>query len=192
MLTSNAVLALILTVAAPPGRSAHSRVEVAPDTYRLETRAEGLDRYRIVARAIAEASKGNLRMARILVTIAEHESSFRRDIHSCEKLGDRGHSYSVFQIRYGKKSKRGAAICGLDYDSTLRAARAAAKHVGRTSGQLCSSGPSCVAAFIRYSGLPRIVATTDPRYASKIAARARTYAATATPLPLPVWATLDG
>lgn len=188
MPTPNAVLAMILAVAAPPGASPHSVVEVAPYETRKETRAEGLERYRTIAKAIAVASRGSAELARVLVTIVEHESSYRRDIHSCQKLGDRGHSFSVFQLRLGKGSREGAAVCGLDYPATLRAARTAARRIGRRN--VCGAGPNCVGAFIRYSGLPREVVTSDPRYASKIVARGKTYAATATRRALPRWATI--
>lgn len=181
---------MLLTVGPLPGASQHSRIEVAPYEYRLETRAEGLQRYRTIARAIAEASQGSRQLARILVTIAVHESSLRRDIHSCAKLGDQGQSYGPTQIKYGRGSARGRSVCGIGYGPTLRAFRASARRVGRLNGSLCSRGPNCVDAFVRYSGLLWEVATTDPRYANRIAVRGKTWAATAAPRPLPRWATI--
>ncbi len=176
----------MLTVSAPPGRSFHSRVEVEPYEYRLETATEARVRYRTIARAITVASRGSRTMARILVSIAENESSLRRDIHSCAKLGDKGASYGPFQMKMGVDSKRGRALCGVGYPATLRAARAAAAHVGRWRGQLCGGEATCLNAFIRYSGLPRSVAETHPG----ILARGKTFARTAAPRRLPAWATI--
>lgn len=155
----------ILIVIAPPGRSPYSVVVAqqadpppcaeassplcrrpwwsdAHGSYvRVETAAEGLERYWTIARAIDAAAiefaadvSGRTALARRLITVAWHESGLRRDVHEgigAHAIGDEGRSYCLGQIMYGENSPVGRQLCGTDYDATLRCLRAVAFRLER-------------------------------------------------------------
>ena len=188
MLTKTA-LAMLLTIGAPPGRSHYSTIEddpyEEPGVTRLETPKEGLERYRTIAKAIAEASAGQRWLAAALATVAVHESSLRRDVHECSTLGDVGQSYTLFQVKLGRKSRKGWSLCGSDYASTLKAAKFAAgylKLARRGCTRDVGATPRCL--FGRYGGLSVAAARSHPG----VSKRASDYSKALNPLPLPDWA----
>lgn len=78
---------------------------------RPETFDEGLQRYWLIASAIAKQAKTDA-VAEYLITIARHESGWRRDVHAGEnhlpfraktKHEDRGMSWSLGQVMAGRK-----------------------------------------------------------------------------------------
>jgi hypothetical protein len=167
---------------------------------RIETYDEGLQRYALIAKSmeeVLESQKWNFpagRSWRYLVTIAFHESGFRRDVHSglgSAALGDcawrktekgkslipgscRSHGLFQFLFRdpkttvlYGYRSKH---VIGLDEGATKRAAMVAVRHLDRMYHYCRYRGPRPFAAciFATYGG---VSATKDPR----IQARLRTF-----------------
>lgn len=168
---ASTILAIMLSLA-PPGNSAYSQVSVAPGSEgsdvrpasespysRKETREEGTARYAIIAKAIDNVSDGNDEMARMLVTVAFHESGFRRDVHEgvgeasrgdCEwwngnkrvaayspgahRLAGSCRSSCLAQINLGNNrltdsGLRHKDLIGVDVDSTTRCMSEAAKRL---------------------------------------------------------------
>ena len=151
----------------------------AQEKYQGEPAAEARARYEVIARAIQDETRGDIRLAKFLLTVGKHESSFSRRVHSGKKKGDGGRSWGLFQIMCGHApisrvpaTKYAASdIVGVDYKSTRRAVDAAAGYL-RFAIRKCKGDPGCV--FRRYGGISK---THDPKIKKLIAARVRTYRA---------------
>jgi len=149
----------------------------AQEKYQGEPAAEARARYEVIARAIKDEVKGDMRLAKFLLTVGKHESSFSRKIHSGKKKGDGGRSWGLFQIMCGRYpvSKVPATkyqardIVGVDYKSTRAAVDAAAGYL-RFGIRKCKGDPACV--FRRYGGISK---THNPKIKKLIDARVRTY-----------------
>jgi hypothetical protein len=210
-----AILAAMLALQ-PPGASVYSRMVVAeehgapctedtilcePPTWSThhndwtiaETYDAGLERYRIIAEAVADVvfdpyrefewSTPNDAMWRYMIAIMFHESGFRADVHSGIGARARGdcqtkhgvrfcHSWCLGQILLGKRKLAktgwsGEDIIGTDIDSTRRCVATIADYVDR-SYRVCSRQllhrSSCV--FAVYGGMGP--ASNDRRIISRV------------------------
>jgi len=169
---------------------------------RTETYDEGVLRYATIAKSIhAELTDPDRGWSfpvgqswRFLVTIAYHESGFRRDIHSglgsaalgdCDWTGPRGkrkrvkgscRSHGLFQTLFDHPSRKrikgylARQIVGTSAERTRRQVFIAATHLDRLHAYCTSHGPrpfhGCV--FASYGG---VTGTSDAR----VQARVRTY-----------------
>lgn len=169
---------------------------------RTETYDEGVQRYAVIAHAIHEVMEEGEwkfpagRLWRYLVSIAYHESGFRRDIHtgygswaigdckwrkvdgpkSRERIPGTCRSHGLFQSLYDKPKRtrlfgfRAKDVIGADLASTKRATLVAAKHLDRIHRYCKHVGPRpfhrCV--FMTYGGV------SDPQD-KRIRLRAGTY-----------------
>ena len=139
---------------------------------RPETREEGLARYEVIAVAIATAAERDAptwapTMARLLTTIAAHEGSFRRDIHT--GIGAPG--IAVGDCAWGHRG----AIAGSCRSWCLVQVNRA-PHQRTPEGWLRHElGPAStpLAMFLAYGGL-RFAAPDSPA-GKRIAARVATY-----------------
>lgn len=126
--------------------------------YRGESETMAVKRYAGIAIAIDAVAKDDSRLARFLVTIAYHESSFRKDIQSGATRGDNGRSWGLYQFNIGlsrfylipNTELCAGDIVGLRYENTLAATWAAANFVGPII-EGCDGEPRCV--FMRYGGI---------------------------------------
>ena len=171
-MTSVIILALI-TFLVPPQ---HQK--------KRETIVEAKARYAVIAKAISAEAGADKTLALFLLSVARHESAFRRDIHTGTRRGDGGRSWGLFQIMCGPTTRspvpmpfsrgtiyRAGQIVGVDYASTRRAAHASAiwlrRHIRR-----CNGKAMCV--FKSYAGTSL---THTPTMRKKLAARVKTYRA---------------
>lgn len=143
------------------------------------------DRYARIAQAVAEEAKGDQRLAAFLLSIAKHESTYARAVHSGKKRGDGGRSYGLFQLQLPRmaihhtdvripdhpKGWRGKDIVGTDFESTRRAVWTAA-WVLRPKVKACHGNAECV--FRSYGGLPPRGAL-KPKVKERIDGRVETY-----------------
>lgn len=142
-----------------------------------ETETESKTRYATIAKAISDEAKDDKRLALFLLTIARHESSFSKAIHSGAKRGDQGRSWGLFQILCGRSENarvpgtkyKAKDIVGTDYESTLRAANATAIHI-RKFIKRCGGRPMCV--FKIYGGVGK---NPNKKTQKRLNARVRTY-----------------
>lgn len=164
-MTISTILALILLLV-PASRQTHND----------ETEADARVRYDTIADAVAHEAGTDERLGLFMLTVARHESTFRRDTHSGKHRGDAGRSVSIFQI----KCKRGDMarvpftdfrvheIVGVDIESTRNAASAVAT-ILRPRIKGCGGAPLCV--FKAYGGIagkpaPDVQARLDARVAT--------------------------
>lgn len=142
-----------------------------------ETEKAATTRYERIAEAISTESNDDKTLALFLLTVARHESTFRKDIHSGKQRGDAGHSWGLYQIRCGKDRNafvpgtkyRAHQIVGIDLAATKRATHAAAIWL-RPFIKKCKGNPMCV--FKSYAGLSK---TEDPKVKTRLKARVKTY-----------------
>ena len=195
---TTAVLAALVT-AQPPGKSIHSQVTVDADAppactspsllcrpprfnkkynafVRAETKAEGMLRYRIIARAIAKAAAKDRGLARLMVVVAAGESGLRRDVHLGLTRGDKGKSWGLFQQLGDKLGERRVhegwklnEIVGDDDKRTLRAATVAARQLKRARRVCRWRRKGCTPYGIYGGG----VAISDPRIQLRLRIEAR-------------------
>lgn len=95
---------------------------LVPPHFQADGEEQARERYATIAESIAALSD-DTDLTRYLLTIAKHESDFRRDIHSGDLRGDEGRSWGLFQILCGRDPD--AEVPG---DSGLRA-----RHIVGTS-----------------------------------------------------------
>lgn len=174
------VLTMMLTIGPPPGVSSHSVVEATgPDDrpcddarpacrapwldkkrgwLRVEQPAEGLKRYWTIARAVAAVAGKDEQLARILVVTLEGESSFRRDIHSGELLGDARQSWGPAQIKLGVRPERKTiegwradSLIGIGYQPTWRSVKVATRYLER-GRRGCGKYAHASCWWVAYSG----------------------------------------
>ena len=135
-------------------------------------------RYRVIADAIAGASTGDATLAALLVTVARHESDFRRAVHSGKVRGDAGYSYGLYQVRFNgrhpgarapRSTVRAFEVVGVDPASSRRAANLAAAYLKRAV-KSCRARAECM--FKYYGGVSK---TTNLKVQGRIAARVKTY-----------------
>ena len=144
--------------------------------YNGEAEDEAKIRYATIAKAIADETQ-NKQLALFLLTVARHESSFRKDIHTGKVRGDQGRSWGLFQILCGRKANarvpgtkyKAKQIVGDDYDSTRRATHATGYHLRRIIKR-CHGKPMCV--FKGYGGVGKNVSKKTQK---RLNARVRTY-----------------
>lgn len=142
-----------------------------------ETEVDAKKRYAVIAEAVAGEAAGDIRLAHFLLTVAKHESSFTRAVHSGKKKGDGLRSWGLYQIMCGKSRNavvpatqyRAHEIVGVDLAATKRATDAAAGYL-RFAIRKCKGEPACV--FRRYGGVSQ---TYSPKVKARIDARVRTY-----------------
>jgi hypothetical protein len=129
---------------------------------------DAIDRYSTIATAIADEAGVDDVLARYLITVARHESSYRLDVMNCATLGDEGRSFGTFQILTGAgrarfTGYRGPELCGVDLSATARATATAAAYL-RFALQRCGGDrPSCV--FSVYGG---VTTKADPRIVARV------------------------
>ena len=148
-----------------------------PPSFQPETETDARTRYAVIASAIASEAGTDARLARFMITVAKHESSFARNVHAGERRGDGGRSWGLFQIMCGRHptgivpgtSYRARDIVGIDTAATQRAASAVAFHL-RKGIKACSGAPMCV--FKRYGGVSQ---TVTPKQRKRLEARVATY-----------------
>jgi len=149
----------------------------AQEKFRQEPEAEARARYAVIAEAIAGEVGGDIRLARFLLTVAKHESSFARSVHSGKKKGDAGWSWGLYQIRCGRHpgarvpgtKYQAHEIVGVDLAATKRATNAAAGYLRRLI-RVCKGEPLCV--FRGYGGVSRTYST---KVGTRLNARVKTY-----------------
>ena len=142
-----------------------------------EPEAKAKARYSVIAEAITGEADGDMRLARFLITVAKHESSFTRAVHSGRKKGDAGRSWGLYQIMAGRypisqvpgTKYKAHEIVGVDIEATRRSTEAAAFHLRRAIRR-CKGEPFCV--FRSYGGVSR---TYSPKVRARLEARVRTY-----------------
>ena len=183
-MNAETILAILLALQ-PPGRSSYSAVPerdgvVCDSEYtngcRRETAEEGVARYAIIARAIAEVSGGQRDLAARLIAIIHGESGLRRDVHSGvgkHARGDKGLSYGLGQRMLGEsgvttRGWRGKDLVGVDLTSTRRAVVTIADDLLRSRNH-CSrvSITTSFACTVRIYGGVRS-GTRDERILSRI------------------------
>lgn len=192
------ILAVMLAIQ-PPGRTAYSTVKLATcddvcqttrpcseDTilcrapawspnakawWRYEQPDEGRARYATIAKAIADTAGEGWPY---VVTVMNHESGFRRDVHEGVgkwSRGDGGHSWSLGQILLDRAGAMKAPVTGYTGRELVGLGDAATRRCAETvwaylSAGLAACGPvataSCV--FTRYGGL----SGPDPRIAARV------------------------
>lgn len=81
------------------------------------------ERYTTIAEAIENVSAGDERMAKMLVTVALHESSFREDVHAGRARGDGGRAYCLGQVHPTEHGVVGKDLIGTDLAATERCMR---------------------------------------------------------------------
>lgn len=149
----------------------------AQEKFHDEPEADARARYAVIAEAVAGEVGGDMRLARYLLTVAKHESSFTRAVHSGAKKGDALRSWGLFQIMCGRypisrvpgTKYKAHEIVGVDLAATKRATKAAAVHLRRAIRR-CKGAPLCV--FRGYGGVSR---TYSPKVKARLLARVRTY-----------------
>lgn len=164
-----AVLATLIALLVPPVHQTHNG----------ESEDDARARYGVIAEAVADEALDDKRLALFLLTVARHESSFVRKVHSGKVRGDKGKSWSLFQFNVGRSprskvpgtSYRAHEIVGVDTASTSRAVDAAATWL-RPMIKRCNGRPRCV--FIRYGGISKSAAKS-PRVRRMLDARVATY-----------------
>jgi hypothetical protein len=142
-----------------------------------ETETQAKDRYAVIARAITDEAQDDKQLTLFLLTIAKHESSFRKDIHSGKVKGDQGRSWGLFQMLCGRSPNakvpgtkyKAKDIVGVDYKSTRQAANATGFHI-RKFIKRCNGRPMCV--FKIYGGVGK---NPKPKTLKRLQARVRTY-----------------
>lgn len=163
------LLLLLIALLVPPKHQTHNG----------ETEEAARARYDVIAQAIHSVAGEDHVLAAFLVTVARHESTFRRDIHSGEVRGDGGWSWSLYQLNLGPRSDsvvpgtkwRARDIVGVELAPTRRATHSAAIHL-RKAIKVCHGEPLCV--FKRYGGVSKTMAK-DKKVAERLRARVKTY-----------------
>lgn len=139
---------------------------------RYETEGEGILRYETIARALgliaAEVDDGvegapswpkgrGDELLRYLLTVAHHESGFRRDVHEGATLGDQGKSWCLIQRNLGVSGRaltsrgwRARELVGLDLEATYRCLVTGADVLGYAR-QVCQGRAYCI--FAVYGGV---------------------------------------
>lgn len=142
-----------------------------------ETETESKDRYATIAKAISDESQSDKQLSLFLLTIARHESSFSKAIHSGKRRGDQGRSWGLYQMLCGRSKfakvpgtkYKAKDIVGIDYKSTRRATYATAFHI-RKIIKRCGGRPMCV--FKVYGGVGK---KTNKKTQKRLEARVRTF-----------------
>jgi len=148
-MTPETILAA-MTALIPPGISPYSAVPEKPgitcDTAytkgcRKETEAEGLERYQVIAQAIAEVSGGSIAIAAQILSAVLFESGARRDVHSGQgkfARGDNKCSWGLGQANIcggtTRRGWKGEDLTGLDLDSTRRSIVTVKDGLARANG----------------------------------------------------------
>jgi len=151
-------------------------IGLVPPKYQKEGEELARVRYQVIAAAISAEAKGDIRLARFLITVAKHESSFRLDIHSGKKRGAAGEA-GLFQVMVGKDGKilrhkyTAKQVIGVSPEATARAVEVAAVYL-RPIIVGCYGAPLCV--FKRYGGIPRD-RLTQGELRRRLLARVATY-----------------
>lgn len=190
-----------LTCSAPEAVQDFQRGRVSyPGWSRVESRAEGMDRWAVIARAIARVSEEppsnwrrawpRLGLARALVTIARHESAFWRPVHDGRLRGTAG-EVCLVQVHPVAAKTLGVeleSLVGLDAAATERCLRAGAELLARAR-RYCELWPDpwFMPAITLYAtgddcNPERFAALVDPRW--------KTWLLTADRKPLPAIAEL--
>ncbi len=152
-------------------------VPPAHQTYNDETETDAEDRYMVIAQAIEDVAGDDDTLQLFLMTVARHESHYKRRIHDGSERGDYGNSWSLFQIWIGKKPDTrirnmpymAKDIVGVDFDSTRRAVEVAAGILAPRI-KSCYGVPYCV--FRTYGGVGK---NPDKKTKERLEARVRTY-----------------
>lgn len=141
-----------------------------------EAAAAAAIRYAVVADAVADAANGSARMAALLLTVAKHESSLRREVHTGKIRGDGGRSWGLWQVLCGKAGDacprtelEAFQLVGVDAPATRIAAGLAAQYL-RAAGKRCRWRSRCI--FMAYGGVSK---TTNLKVRGRIDARVKTY-----------------
>lgn len=161
-MTTPTILALICLLV-PPAAQEHNGERI--------DRAR--ERYEVIADGIFEVAGEDERLVLFLLTIAKHESSFRRSIHAGEVKGDAGRSWGLFQLNLGPKPEteikdtpyRAEDIVGVDEKATRRAVEVTAGLIAPRI-ESCQGAPYCV--FKAYAGV-----AGDPPYEMEVRLRSR-------------------
>jgi hypothetical protein len=124
----------------------------------VETRAEYEARVATIAEAVAtEVAEVRLRglgardLAFAVMTLMYNESRFALDVHSGERLGDRGRASCLAQIHKSGLVPRDEweVLTGVDLESTRRCARAAIRLLGAQYRRCAAGSPSTRQAIAR-------------------------------------------
>jgi hypothetical protein len=168
-MTTPALILSLMVLLVPPGHQKHN----------AEPAEAAKARYEVIATAIAAEAGEDVRLARFLLTVARHESTFRRDVHSGKVRGDGGRSWSLFQIMVSREPTqrlrglryRARDIVGTSPAATRRAADAAA-HYLRPIIARCQGAARCV--FLAYGGVSQTMGKRS-EVKRRIDARVATY-----------------
>jgi len=100
--------------------------------------ADARKRYITIAEAIDDASHGDSRKAKMLITVAFHESAFRRDVHNGTARGDGGRAWCLGQVHPQYWGARGPELVGTDEASTRRCVDTVSRALDKSLGK-CGS-----------------------------------------------------
>jgi len=165
-----ATIAALIALLTPPAN--HKPAGEEPDDVRA--------RYAVIAEAVHGEAGDDTSLALFLLTVAKHESTFRRDVHSGAMRGDNGFAWSLFQLNIGSRKTTTkipqtdftlGEIVGVDDASTKRATKAASVYL-RPAIKRCNGAPRCV--FMNYGGLSK-KESRKPSRAKQLDARVATY-----------------
>ncbi len=188
-MTPEIILSLILQIGPQPGRTPYSVVEAEPEGQppcadtgnlmcrkpwrdisgnwgladrwvRYEQPNEAIARWWTIARALSDEGAGrSLTLATL--TVMQHESGFRRDVHAgvgTWSRGDGGRSHCLGQIMLGKNHPEGFALTGVDYGATRRCVGRVVRHLRQAMGQASRARTvSGQAVFANYGGGPHLI-----------------------------------
>jgi len=170
------LLLTLICLLVPPSAHEHGTGEAAPDA-----RA----RYEVIAGAVALEAGDDATLAAFLLTVAHHESSFRSDIHSGDKLGDGGLAWGLFQVHPEDKRANDPTaplrrsehvagdLVGTGAAPTRRAVKVTASYL-RPYIRGCRADAMCV--FLAYGGIARGRFDTLPaKVKARLYARVKTY-----------------
>jgi hypothetical protein len=145
-----------------------------------ETEDDARARYAVIAEAVHDVAGDDERLVLFLLTVARHESTFRRKVHSGATRGDNGFAWSLFQLNIGSRKTSTkiprteytlGEIVGVDLASTKRATIAASTYL-RPAIKRCKGAPRCV--FANYGGLSKSEAR-KPERVKQLDVRVATY-----------------
>lgn len=110
-----------------------------PPDKRPETDADLRERYAVIAKAVAteaprvDSSWPTHALAFAAIVTFHGESRFALDVHSGERLGDRGRAACLGQLhRYGMTHEQWERLTGTSLDATRRCARATMEAIARS------------------------------------------------------------
>jgi len=109
-----------------------------------------LERYGVIAQAVAEVSGGQRDLAGMLLATIQHESHYRREVHDGRARGDAGRSWGLGQLCLGDRGTTqrgwtGRQLVGTDLVATRRAV-AATGEVLLAHRERCRGDVACTLA----------------------------------------------